>query len=368
MKSKVYFTNMRSNSYHSNMLEKLSKLFHKTGIKNILQKGDLTAIKLHFGEKGNTTFLHPVYAARVVEEVKKAEAKPFLTDTNTLYAGQRANSVDHLQNALENGFSYATVKAPIIIADGLTSKSAVDVAIAGKHFQKVKIASDLYHADSMIVLSHFKGHEMAGFGGAIKNLAMGCASAIGKQQQHSTVKPQVGEDCLGCQTCVKWCPVGAIAMVEKKAVIDHAVCIGCGECIASCQRRFISPQWDTKMDAFLERMTEYALGAVTGKQERVAYINFVMDVTPDCDCVGWSDAPLVEDVGIVASFDPVALDRACYDLVNQQPGNRMSRLLTGYEPGEDKFKGVRPDIHGEIQLQYGEEIGLGQNDYELIEV
>lgn len=368
MKSKVYFTNMRAKSYKTNLLEKLGNLFSKAGFPNILSKNDLTAIKLHFGEKGNTTFLNPVFAARVVEEVKKAGAKPFLTDTNTLYAGQRANSIDHIQTALENGFSYATVKAPIIIADGITSKNTIEVEIKQKHFQKVKIASDIYYANSMIVLSHFKGHEMAGFGGAIKNLAMGCASAAGKQQQHSTVKPRVGDKCVGCTTCLKWCPKAAINIVEKRAEINHDICIGCGECISSCPSRVISPQWDTNMDMFIERLTEYALGAVVDKENKIGYINFVMNVTPECDCAGWSDIPLVPDVGILASFDPVAIDKASFDLVNQQVGYQHSKLTCNHHSGEDKFRGVRKEINAEIQFNYGQEIGLGSTDYELIEI
>ena len=368
MVSEVYFINRRSTSYKTNQLEKLSKLLKKAGLDKIIRAGDLTAVKMHFGDKGNTTFLNPVYAGKVVEEIKKLGGKPFLTDTNTLYAGQRANSVDHLENALANGFSYATVKAPIIIADGLKSKNAVSVDIKGKHFSSVKIASDIYHADAMIVLSHFKGHEMAGFGGAIKNLAMGCATAVGKQQQHSTIKPQVGKECIGCRTCVKWCPAGAISMVDKKAVIDHELCLGCGECIVSCQKRFISTGWETDLDSFLERLVEYALGAVQSKAQKALYVNFVVNVTPECDCAGWSDAVLVEDVGILASYDPVALDHACYDLVNQQRGNLNSRLTSGFAPGEDKFKAVHPEIKAEIQWLYGEAVGLGSSSYKLIEL
>jgi len=368
MKSKVYFTNMRAKSYRNNLLEKLSKLFKQAGFPEIIQENDLTAIKLHFGEKGNTTFLNPVFAGRVVDEVRKAGAKPFLTDTNTLYAGERANSIDHIQTALEHGFSYATVKAPIIIADGITSKNTIDVEIGQKHFTTVKIAADIYYANSMIVLSHFKGHEMAGFGGAIKNLAMGCASAAGKQQQHSTVKPGVGDKCVGCGTCIKWCPKQAISLSDKQAKIDHDVCIGCGECISSCPTRVINPQWDTNMDEFIERLTEYALGAVAAKKDKVGFINFVMNVTPECDCAGWSDAPLVPDIGILASLDPVALDKACFDLVNQQIGHQHSKLTCNHGSGEDKFKGVRPQINAEIQFNYGQEIGLGSTDYELIEI
>ncbi|WP_227761895.1 DUF362 domain-containing protein [Zhaonella formicivorans] len=371
MKSKVYFCNMRATKASQSISSKVSKLFDIAGFKNIISENDLTAIKVHFGEKGNNAYISPIYVRQIVDKVKSSGGKPFLTDSNTLYKGSRSNGVDHLITAIENGFAYSVVNAPIVIADGIYSKDSLDVAIHKKHFDSVKISSNVVRADSMIVLSHFKGHEIAGFGGAIKNLAMGGAPAAGKQQQHSTVQPKVEADCRACKMCLKNCPEEAITMVDGAAYIDPDKCIGCGECISVCTFDVIKPQWGTEMDKFIERMTEYAYGAYITKKEKIAFMNFVINVTPLCDCVPWSDAPIVPDIGVLASFDPVAIDQASFDLVNSQTGHLSSFLGDkghGINPGEDKFKAIHPKTRGELQLEYGEELGLGTRDYELIEV
>ncbi|TDT61355.1 DUF362 domain-containing protein [Fonticella tunisiensis] len=371
MKSKVYFYNMRASKASQAIPKKIAKLFDVAGFKNIIKENDLVAIKVHFGERGNTAFINPVYVRQVVDKVKANGGKPFLTDSNTLYKGSRANGVDHLVTAIENGFAYAVVNAPIVISDGIYSKDSMEIEINKKHFKSVKISSNVVRADSMIVMSHFKGHEIAGFGGAIKNLAMGCAPAAGKQQQHSTVQPVVGDHCRACQMCLKNCPADAITMVDGSAYINPEKCIGCGECISICTYDVIKPQWGTAMDSFIERMTEYAYGAYSCKRDKIAFINFVINVTPLCDCVPWSDAPIVPDIGILASFDPVAIDQASYDLVNQQLGHSHSALGDcghGLKSGEDKFKALHPETRGEMQLSYGEELGMGSRDYELIEL
>ena len=362
MTSKVYFTDFRALNANDNKINKIKRIFDIAEFDKLISQGDLTAVKLHFGEAGNDGYLNPVFVRQVVDKIKDAGGKPFLTDTNTLYSGSRSNAVDHLTTAIMHGFDYAVVGAPLIIADGLNSKDSIEVKINKKHFENVKIAGDIFESDSMIVLSHFKGHEMAGFGGAIKNLAMGCAPAAGKQQQHSTVKPTVKESkCVGCGKCVKVCPVHAPEVNDRKSRINIAKCIGCGECITVCP-----PKWKTEIDPFVERLAEYAYGAVNNKKGKVGYINFIMNVTPYCDCVPWSDAPIVPDIGILASNDPVAIDKACYDLVNEQIGFKNSMLKCNHESGADKFKGVWSNLNGYRQISYGEEIGLGSSDYELI--
>ncbi|RKD29097.1 DUF362 domain-containing protein [Thermohalobacter berrensis] len=369
MSSEVFFINLRATSKKDNIQNKLRRLYDKLEVKNILAQNDITAIKLHFGEKGTNAFIHPVFVRQIVDKTKESGAKPFLTDTNTLYTGSRSNSVDHIQTAIENGFAYAVVNAPIIIADGIYSKNSIEVEINKKHFDKVKIASDIYYANSMIVLSHVKGHELAGFGGAIKNLAMGCASAPGKQIQHSDSKPKVKrKKCIACKICINNCPADSISIQDEKAKIDKEKCIGCGECISICPKRAIQVQWKTDPDVFLEKMAEYAYGAVENKKGKVAYFNFVMNVTPLCDCVPWSDAPIVGDVGILASFDPVAIDQASTDLIDKQIGNKDSELKVNFEPGKDKFKGVHPNINSKNILEYAEKLGLGSRNYKLIEV
>ncbi|NYT02672.1 MAG: DUF362 domain-containing protein, partial [Methanosarcinales archaeon] len=335
----VYFANLRSRNERETKQIKIQKLFD-SAFGGVVQSGDLTALKLHFGEIGNDTYLSPLFVRTVVERVRSLGSRPFVTDTNTLYGGGRANSVDHINTAVSHGFAYAVLGAPIIIADGLRSNNYVDVPIDKNHFQSVKIAGDIHQADSMIVLSHFKGHLLSGFGGAIKNLGMGCAPAEGKAEQHSTRPLIYKERCQGCGRCVEACSHSAISLVDKVATIDLERCLGCGECLRICRQQAIDFDWMVQVPPFLERMAEYAWGAVADKKDRVGYMTFLMNITPDCDCIPWSDAPMVPDIGILASRDPVAIDRAAYDLVNAQQGFKNSFLKSHHAPGQDKFKGV----------------------------
>lgn len=368
MISKVYFTDMRA-GHKKSMLDKLEKLFEAAGMKELISPNDMVAIKVHFGEKGNTGYIRPQYMRRVVNQVKSMGGKPFLTDANTLYVGSRANAVDHLQTAIENGFGYSVVDAPLIIADGLRGKDYMTVTVDLKHFKEVKIGSAIVNADALIAISHFKGHEIVGFGGTLKNLGMGSGCRSGKQMMHSDVLPSVKESkCLGCSKCNQWCPTGAIAVGEnKKAVVDEKSCIGCGECTVTCPAHAISINWKTKPDIIQEKIVEYAAGVLKNKSGKAGFITFVNNVSPDCDCVGWSDAPLVRDIGILASLDPVALDQACIDLVNKEKGLPGSRLA-GKEDEEDKFMAIYPNVDWRRQLAYGEEIGLGSREYELVKI
>ncbi len=372
MVSKVYFTDMRTSSNKDSVPKKLRRLYNQAGFSSLFNTDELVAVKLHLGERGNLAFIHPALVRQVVEKIKENGGKPFLTDTNTLYTGSRANSVDHLETAVENGFSYATVNAPIIIADGLHGKNFVEVQIQQKHFDSVKIGSDIFNSPSMLVLSHFKGHIATGFGGALKNLGMGCSNRGGKQMMHSLLKPKLEqENCVSCGVCKKWCPAAdAISFDEnKKAVIDYDACVGCGECTASCLYGAIKIQWKSETSQLQERMVEFALGAVSSKSKgKIGFINFVMNVAPDCDCHSWNDAPIVPDVGIIASMDPVALDQASLDLVNRQTGLVGTKLNSNFSAGQDKFSGIRRDIDHTVQLSYAEEIGLGTRMYELIEI
>ncbi len=367
MVSKVYFSDFRSRNSKENKINKIKRLFKAAGFENIINKKDLTAIKLHFGEKGNDSYISPVFVRQIVDQVKKRGAKPFLTDTNTLYYGSRHNSVDHLNTAILHGFDYAVSGAPLIIADGIAGENEIEVEINLKHFKNAKIAGDIEKSDSMIVLSHFKGHGMSGFGGAIKNLAMGCASPAGKLEQHECAKPVISEECMGCGKCLKSCPISAMYLEDEKSKINYDACIACNNCLLVCPESVIDLDSDT-IQPFIEKMTEYAYGAVKNKQNKICYINFLMDITPDCDCVPWSDSPIVPDIGILASNDPVALDMASYHLVNQQCGFKHSLLSHNHEEGKDKFRGLYEKIEGDIQMKYGEKIGLGSMEYELIKI
>jgi uncharacterized Fe-S center protein len=368
MASNVFFTNLRARNASDSKINKIQRLFDESGMKNLIAENDLTAIKIHFGEKGNDSYINPVFVRQIVDKIKSAKGKPFVTDTNTLYHGERHNAVDHLVTAIEHGFNYAVLGAPVLIADGLTSNNITEVEIDKKHFNKVKIASDIVNADGMIVLSHFKGHELAGFGGAIKNLAMGCAPAKGKRDQHSPRPFVLSSNCKSCGKCIKICPASAVNITNKLANINKDKCIGCCECLTICPFRAIEIDWTTEVIPFMERMTEYALGAVINKQNKTGYINFLINITPDCDCFPFSDSAIVPDIGILASDDPVAIDKASYDLVNKQTGFDDSKLKCNHQSGFDKFKGMRDYTEGFIQIEYGEQIGLGSKNYNLIEI
>ena len=376
MKREVFFADLCAGG--KTILDKLSILLDRTDLKGKIREKDLVAIKLHFGEKGNTAFVRPIFLRRVVDRVKGCKGKPFLTDTNTLYRGMRQEATSHLITAYQHGFVYSVVDAPVLIADGLRGNSAVHVRIDKPLFKTVSIARDIHMADVLIGVTHFKGHELSGFGGTLKNLGMGCASREGKLSQHSNISPKVKEKtCNGCKRCLTSCAYDAILMkslepgVEKKstvASIDPKKCVGCGECILTCPTGAVQIQWNETIPLFQKKMVEYAYGAVHKKKGKALYLNFLTQVSPACDCNGYSDTPIVNDVGILASEDPVAIDQASVDLVNQQSGNRASKLPKNWENGEDKFRALYPEVDWSIQLSYAEEIGLGTKEYELIRI
>ena len=366
MSSNVYFIDFRA-TYRKNFVSKLDKLATAAGLNDRIKKRDLVAVKLHFGELGNTAFIRPVYIRQIVKSIKSTGARPFLTDANTLYAGTRGDAHHHLVTAIQNGFTYSVIEAPLVIADGLRGRSETPVTINGNQFKKVFIGTEIVNADALISVAHFKGHELAGFGGTIKNIGMGCASKRGKMDQHSDVAPKVKKKkCIGCGECAAHCSQKAISLTEKKATIDPEKCIGCGECIIVCENEAVQIQWNQSVPLFMEKMVEYAKGVLSSKKGKSLFINFINHVSPGCDCLPYNDAPIVRDIGVVASTDPVAIDQASADLVNNEPALAHTCLTTNTEPGEDKFKGVYPKIEWAYQLEYAEKIGLGKRDYELI--
>lgn len=365
MESIVYFADL-SASFKENLVGKLGRLVEAAGLNDVITKRDVTAIKLHFGERGNTAYIRPVFFRKVVDLVKGCGGIPFLTDANTLYAGSRSDAPTHLETAIQNGFAYSVVGAPLVIADGLRGKTEIAVPIDQKRFKEVYIGTEIVEADAIISMAHFKCHELSGFGGAIKNMGMGCASRRGKLAQHSTVSPKVkAKKCIGCGDCVAHCAYDAPSLQDDKAVIDPEKCIGCGECIIVCPSGAVQIQWDQSVPVFLENMVEYTLGVIKGKEEKTLYVNFITDVSPACDCVPFNDSPIVRDIGILASRDPIAIDQACMNLVNQEQALPGSCLKENRGAGEDKVKGVYPYIDWELQLAYAEELGIGSRNYKL---
>lgn len=365
MPSKVYFADLRT-SYKENLIQKLARLLNTAGMSTVLQPRDLVAVKLHFGELGNTAYIRPVFLRQIVHSLKAMDTHPFLTDANTLYSGTRSDAPSHLNTAVFNGFARSVVDAPLIIADGLRGKSETQVALNLKQVQTAYIAREIAEADSLISVAHFKCHELSGFGGAIKNVGMGCASRKGKLAQHSSVAPEIkAKKCIGCGDCIDHCSQSALSLVDDKACMDLQLCIGCGECILICPNEAIQIKWNQTVPIFMESMVEYTLAVLKDKRDRSFFINFITDVSPACDCAPYSDAAIVRDIGILASTDVVAIDQAAADLVNQEPGNPASCLTCNLNPGEDKFKAVYPKIDWEYQMDYAQALGLGSREYEL---
>ncbi|KQC05256.1 MAG: 4Fe-4S ferredoxin [Methanoculleus sp. SDB] len=367
MTSNVYFADFKHRTAGESTVSMLDRLFAGSGCGSIIEEGDLVAVKVHFGERGCDTYTSPVHVRSIVNAVRAAGGRPFLTDTNTLYSGGRRNAPDHIETAIAHGFAYAVAGASILIADGISGGNARDVRIRGRHFDRVIIAGDIVEADAMIVVSHFKGHIVAGFGGAIKNLGMGCATRAGKHEQHSVLQPVVLADlCTGCGTCSAVCPENAVAVSEAEpARITQERCVSCGQCVDSCPEEAMVFDWEQGITPFTERMVEYALGAIAGKREKTGFINFAVNITPHCDCAPWSDPPIVPDIGVLASCDPVAIDTASLDLVNLEAG--CYKAGNG-GPCSDTFTDVWPHTNGELQLSYAETIGLGTRSYELIRI
>ena len=324
---------------------------------DFIKENSLVAFKIHFGEMGNTAYLKPDRVKPLIDKVISLKALPFLTDANTLYKGARGDAVNHLMTAHKHGYDIPNLKLPVIIADGLTGKDYFKVKVDQKHFKEVKIASAAYNAENMVVLTHFKGHELMGFGGSLKNVGMGLGARSGKQEMHADIKPEViREKCTGCGNCVKWCPTDAIKLVDRKAIIDLKLCIGCGECVASCDFGAIAIDWGSDPQKAQEKMVEYFYGVWKDKKDRMVFFNFLTDISPNCDCYGFNAPPITPDIGLLASRDPVAIDQASVDMVNLASGSK------------DKFREIYPDIDWATQLSYAETLGIGRREYELTEI
>ena len=374
-KAKVYFSDLRTDAYGASLTTKLKKLMKKAGIGDIDMEGKFVAIKMHFGEMGNLSFLRPNYAKAVADLVSEMGGKPFLTDCNTMYPGSRKNAIEHLYCAWENGFTPLSAGCPVIIADGLKGTDDVEVPVAGgEYVDKAYIGHAIMDADVFISLTHFKGHEMAGFGGTIKNIGMGCGSRAGKTDQHSNGKPSIAEDlCRGCKRCMKECANSGLVFNEqkKKMQIDQYNCVGCGRCIGSCNFDAIRFNESNAVALLNRKMAEYTKAVVDGRPQ--FHVSLVMDISPNCDCHAENDVPILPDIGMFASFDPLALDQACVDAclaAEPLPDSQLSDNMAkpDFHDHHDHFTNSTPESEWETCLAHCEKIGLGTREYELIRV
>jgi len=338
--SKVYFIKNSDADYNKlgkDALELLKKIVSEDGHK--FEKE--VPIKVHFGEKGNKTFIPAKCYDETINYLKDIGVSPSYIETNVLYRGSRTTTELHIETAKSHGFT----QIPIVIADGDIGTEYDEIEINKEYIKKCKIGKGYGNYKQFIVMSHFKGHIAAGFGGALKQLAMGFAARSGKLEQHSGISPVVdAAKCISCGICVNKCNFGAIQN-QDTAVIDESKCIGCAGCIAVCPQGAIENTWGGSN--FLEKLSEYAYGASKGKD--IIYITFVHNITKDCDCSGTLMKPIVDNIGILAGKDPVALDTACLDLVQEKSGRNL------FEKGRKS-------------LMHAEKIGLGTMEYEIIEI
>ena len=341
---KVYFKAIDSYSKTDEINKGVYELLETIVNKENIALENFIPLKVHFGEKGNTTYIKPDNFKGIVNFLGERNIDSAYIETNVLYKGERTTSENHIKLAKEHGFT----DLPIIIADGDHGENYREVEINKKHFTHCKIGGEIANKKQIIVISHFKGHMLAGFGGAIKQLAMGCAARGGKLAQHSNSIPKVSSlKCKGCKACYTNCPEDAIIM-SKKAKINENKCVGCASCMTVCPFGAISNNWLASISkSFNERLAEYAYGA--HKDKRNIYITFAFNITKKCDCDGHPMKTIAKDLGIFASIDPVAIDKAALDVLDKNEGKTV-------------FK------KGRYTLDYAESIGLGSTKYELVEI
>lgn len=357
MASKVFFVKTGAEDAVEVISDKLERLLHKSGILSVINKEDFTPIKLHFGDTGNTGHIRWQWVRKAAEVVKSFTPNSYLTDTNVIYkASNRTNSVEHLKIASLHGFDLANIGIPVIISDGLRGRNFIEVPVNGRHFDSVKVASDIADSDSMLAMTHITGHIMTGVGGALKNVGMGCACRRGKYEMHCGAVPEISPShCVACGECVQICPAGALSLKDEVISIKEDKCLGCGECAVVCRTKAIEIKWSETLENLQEKMVEYAKGVIDSLKSRVAYLNFLIRITKDCDCLAKDDPRIVDDIGILASLDPVAIDCASIALV-KNAGKK------------DVFKSGYPSADWSIQLKYAEELGLGSTKYIIEEV
>ena len=357
MSSKVYFIKASIKEGEKAISDKAQKLFNAGGFSGCFAKKDFTAIKVHIGEDGNNTYITAPCMKGLVDELKNLGTVPFVTDSSTLYVGNRSHAINHMALAEKHGFSLKALGVPFIVSDGLLGATETAIEINCPQNKEVYIGAEYENCQSILSVAHFTGHLASGFGATLKTLGMGCASKRGKLQQHASLKLSIGDNCKLCSECLKHCPADAITLGKIQAHIDQDKCIGCAECMAFCRFNAVECNWGMETEVIQQSIAEYAFGVLKNKKSKAAFFNFVMSVTKDCDCF---DTPnmkiIVDDIGIVASTDPVAVDKAALDLVESKAGSKLQELIGNSE------------LDPNHQLRHAELIGLGSNNYELIEI
>jgi uncharacterized Fe-S center protein len=355
MPSKVFFIAASREEPDKSIAEKTARIFHYLGFNKQIEREHFVGLKIHFGEKGNKGYIKPPWLVQLISEIKKKTSRVFITDTNALYVGNRSNAADHLKLAADHGFTIETLQIPVIIADGLIGRDSDEVEVDLPRVKTAKIASAFLNTDFLVSLSHFTGHIQTGFGATLKNLGMGCASRSGKLEQHSDVRPWIKQkECKSCLSCLDYCPVDAIEEGDRSVRIVTEKCIGCGECLVVCSFGAVKMRWDGDIIRVQEKMAEYAYSLWKTLNGHIACLNFLVGVTKNCDCMAMDEPAIVDDIGILGSLDPVAVDRASVDLVNERSHRDLLR-----------------DVHNvdwAVQLEHAQQIGLGRMDYELIEI
>ncbi len=357
---KIFFVNSRAEvtdpdrwyQPQLSLVNKLRRLIDESGILGEISAGDIVAVKTHFGDRGTTKTLRSVFIRAVVEKVREAGGRPFVTETTGLgLIKLRSTALGRLEIAEENGYTQQTLAAPIIIADGLLGMDYVEVEVNGKHIKNVCVAKAIAESDFVVCCTHFKLHMQSGIGGSIKNVGVGCVAKPSKFDIHISKPLQINENCVECGKCVDICPSNAI--VNYKIVAER--CIKCTGCYEVCDYNAIDVAWLRGRDV-AERIVECAKGVVK-VNENFAYLNFLVDVTPHCDCHPFSDVPVVPDIGIVAAKDMVAIDAASIDMY-------LNAAKTGFLP-ENRFWEWTDPIG---MIDYAAELGLGDKDYRVIEI
>ncbi|MEM3017488.1 MAG: DUF362 domain-containing protein [Candidatus Bathyarchaeia archaeon] len=386
--SKVYFADMRSKSADQTISRKIKNLFDASEMHKIISEGDVVALKVHLGTGENHRHLRPEHVRAVVEKVQEAGGKPFVTETTGIgLASIRGTAVGCIKTATLHGFTQETLGAPIIIADGLKGLSGVKVRINGVRMREVEIAQAIAESDAMISIAHVKGHPRTGLAATLKNIGIGCLTKVGKAPLHMAKKPKIDQKlCNNCGACIRFCPLGAIRQSGGRTELMQKKCVvGCG-CWDICPQKAITRWSDLhhpRNKELIIRNVDAAAAVIKHiGRDKIAYLNLAYEITPHCDCADYGDVPMVPDIGVFASRDPLAIDKAASDAIIKAPGitGSAAEEIGVMSPGDDKFTGlseyspfalfrnVDQTREWKFQFEVAEKLRLGTTEYQLVRI